>query len=1074
MEQKFDIDQLIIKPVPKKRDDVIVKICKKIEVVDEVFPENDKEEYIEQKSLIVDKRRQNIVNRNEVLERLQKLQIGLSVSPFELERKESMDKESIKESEDKESIKESEVKESEVKESIKESEDKEFEEKKPKEKKKRITKKQKAIQENIGESLVVFSNELYKEITKPKKQVIHRASSYYMTNRRLFIQKLNTLFKPHADELSKINDEDVSCDKRSAEEFEILTHQKVVRDYLNLYSPYRGLLIYHGLGSGKTCTSIAVAEGMKSDKKIIIMTPASLKSNFFSELKKCGDDVYRKNQFWVKTAVTNRTDAIKLSKIISLDVEHILNEGVWLGKKNEGTNGRKFSELSSVEQGQVDAQLDLSIRAKYIDINYNGLNARILDKLTDNGRINPFDNCVIIIDEAHNFVSRIVNKLKDDKSNSYRLYDFLMSAQNAKLVFLTGTPIINYPNEIAILFNMLRGYIKTWTFPVIQKTSAKINKDAILKFFEKDGFNLYDYVEYSGNKVIITRNPFGFVNVSKKIKSDDPFDTYNGVTMDETGNLSDARFKDRVADILNNNGLEVEKSKIKFENIKALQDDVESFINAFIDPETGNLNNADLLKRRILGLTSYFKSAQEKLLPKYDKTRDFKIIRTEMSDHQLAQYSLARKEERNRDKNKNKNIKMGKDMFEMASTYRIYSRELCNFVFPEDYPRPTKKNEIEVNADELEEEPEGADYMEKIEKALAYLKENGDQYLSKDALATLSPKFLHLLENLEDEENEGLHLVYSQFRTIEGIGILKLILEHNGFAELKLVKKGADDWDIEDTREEDVNKPKFVLYTGTETPEEKEIVRNIYNSNWSQLSSTIRNKLKQTADNNYMGEVVKIFMITSSGAEGINLENTRFVHIAEPYWHPVRIEQVIGRARRICSHKNLPEHLRTIQVFLYLAVMSEEQKNNEKNIELKTKDVSRIDRQTPVTTDEYLFELANTKERINKQILDAVKETAMDCSLYNKSNTSEELVCYNFGKVTTNEFSTVPILEQDATQNAEMNIKKVKMTGVVTEILGKRYISRGNDRNLKELYDIDTMEYIGKAILENGRWRIEE
>ena len=49
MEHKFDIDQLIIKPVPKKRDDVIVKICKKIEVVDEVFPENDKEEYIEQK-----------------------------------------------------------------------------------------------------------------------------------------------------------------------------------------------------------------------------------------------------------------------------------------------------------------------------------------------------------------------------------------------------------------------------------------------------------------------------------------------------------------------------------------------------------------------------------------------------------------------------------------------------------------------------------------------------------------------------------------------------------------------------------------------------------------------------------------------------------------------------------------------------------------------------------------------------------------------------------------------------------------------------------------------------------------
>ena len=45
-----------------------------------------------------------------------------------------------------------------------------------------------------------------------------------------------------------------------------------------------------------------------------------------------------------------------------------------------------------------------------------------------------------------------------------------------------------------------------------------------------------------------------------------------------------------------------------------------------------------------------------------------------------------------------------------------------------------------------------------------------------------------------------------------------------------------------------------------------------------------------------MGEIIKVFMITSSGSEGINLRNTRYVHIMEPYWHPVRTEQVIGRA----------------------------------------------------------------------------------------------------------------------------------------------------------------------------------
>jgi hypothetical protein len=66
-------------------------------------------------------------------------------------------------------------------------------------------------------------------------------------------------------------------------------------------------------------------------------------------------------------------------------------------------------------------------------------------------------------------------------------------------------------------------------------------------------------------------------------------------------------------------------------------------------------------------------------------------------------------------------------------------------------------------------------------------------------------------------------------------------------------------------------------------------------------------------------------MISASGAEGINLRNVRYVHILEPYWHPVRIEQVVGRARRICSHQDLPAELRTVNVFLYLMVYSQAQ-----------------------------------------------------------------------------------------------------------------------------------------------------
>jgi len=51
------------------------------------------------------------------------------------------------------------------------------------------------------------------------------------------------------------------------------------------------------LVQGKTCSSIAIAEGLKTDKQVIIMTPASLQVNYIEELKKCGDELYRKNQY---------------------------------------------------------------------------------------------------------------------------------------------------------------------------------------------------------------------------------------------------------------------------------------------------------------------------------------------------------------------------------------------------------------------------------------------------------------------------------------------------------------------------------------------------------------------------------------------------------------------------------------------------------------------------------------------------------------------------------------------------------------------------------------------------------
>jgi hypothetical protein len=221
------------------------------------------------------------------------------------------------------------------------------------------------------------------------------------------------------------------------------------------------------------------------------------------------------------------------------------------------------------------------------------------------------------------------------------------------------------------------------------------------------------------------------------------------------------------------------------------------------------------------------------------------------------------------------------------------------------------------------------------------------------------------------------------------------------------------------------------LYTGTETDEEKEIMRNIFNGDWKYVPPAIETKLKTLALNNMYGAVIKVLMISASGAEGISLKNVRYVHITEPYWHPVRMEQVIGRARRICSHKDLPEALRTVNVFLYLMVFSEQQLKSDKSIEMRLQDKSKIDGETPLTSDEALYEIATIKENINMNILQAVKEASFDCALHSKVGASEKLKCFTFGTLNSNKFSYYPSIAEEEMDDVMEKNKGVRISKVV-------------------------------------------
>ena len=114
---------------------------------------------------------------------------------------------------------------------------------------------------------------------------------------------------------------------------------------------------------------------------------------------------------------------------------------------------------------------------------------------SNEGDNNYFNNSFIIVDEVHNFISRIANGSKI----AMKIYNNIVIAKDVKLVLLSGTPIINQPYEISFLINLLRGQMLTYKIPILQGIAdKKALKDILIKSQH------YDYIDeiYNDNKYV--------------------------------------------------------------------------------------------------------------------------------------------------------------------------------------------------------------------------------------------------------------------------------------------------------------------------------------------------------------------------------------------------------------------------------------------------------------------------------------------------------------------------------------------------------------------------------------------
>jgi hypothetical protein len=99
-----------------------------------------------------------------------------------------------------------------------------------------------------------------------------------------FLQKLLRKREFRESKQAKITDETLKNDVCEVKEFEYTPVQRFVAQFMSPNTPYNGMLLYHGVGVGKTCTAILTAEAfleLTPKNKVFILAPPAIQAGFY-------------------------------------------------------------------------------------------------------------------------------------------------------------------------------------------------------------------------------------------------------------------------------------------------------------------------------------------------------------------------------------------------------------------------------------------------------------------------------------------------------------------------------------------------------------------------------------------------------------------------------------------------------------------------------------------------------------------------------------------------------------------------------------------------------------------------
>ena len=231
------------------------------------------------------------------------------------------------------------------------------------------------------------------------------------------------------------------ADMLSNAEFELAPHQLFVKNFLSSQTPYNSLLLYHQLGTGKTCSAIGICEEMRSylkqvgiQKRIIIVASPNVQDNFRLQL----------------------FDPRKLKLV----------DGLWNIRACTGNNLIKEinpMNMKNLSKEKVISQINTLINTSYLFLGYDGF-ANYITKVLNFNSEKPnqaqatrnlraeFNGRLIVIDEVHNIR---ISEDNENKKVALYLMKLVKSVDNLRLLMLSATPMYNTYREIIWLLNLM-------------------------------------------------------------------------------------------------------------------------------------------------------------------------------------------------------------------------------------------------------------------------------------------------------------------------------------------------------------------------------------------------------------------------------------------------------------------------------------------------------------------------------------------------------------------------------------------------------------------------------------------